>query len=98
MKSLSGLIERPWVWMAMGGLPPEQRSQARFEFTSPTAGAAYECALDGAGFSPCNSPRIVRVGKGRHNFQVRAVAAGLTDATPASHDWKVKKKKRKKRG
>ncbi len=75
-----------------------KRKQARFEFSSPSVGATFECALDGKGFSACNSPRILRVRKGKHNFQVRAIAGGMTDATPASYDWTVKKKKKRKNG
>jgi hypothetical protein len=80
-------------------LTPKAKStqkEARFEFNSDQVGATFECSLDGAGFSTCNAPRILRVGTGSHNFQVRAVNSGLTDATPASYDWKVVKKKHKK--
>ena len=72
--------------------------RARFEFSSFTAGATFECALDGATFAPCSSPHTVKVAKGKHRFQVRAVASGLTDGTPASYRWTVKKKKKKKGG
>ncbi|MFN8150702.1 MAG: hypothetical protein U0R24_06190 [Solirubrobacterales bacterium] len=80
---------------------PKKRTKSKrvaFEFNSSTAGATFECALDGAAFAPCASPLTVKAGKGKHNFQVRAVASGLTDATPASYGWTVKKKKGKKGG
>lgn len=39
--------------------------------------------------------RTLKVGKGKHTFQVRAKdAAGNVDPSPAVDDWKVKKKKR----
>jgi len=34
------------------------------------------------------------VGKGKHTFVVRASANGFTDASPASDEWKDKRKKR----
>jgi hypothetical protein len=66
--------------------------QAQFSFTSNTAGATFECSLDGEPFSGCVSPSILPVGKGAHNFQVRAVAGGLTDQSPATYGWVVKSK------
>ena len=73
-----------------------KKKQARFEFSSSEAGASFECVLDGGPFEPCNSPKIIKVSKGEHNFQVRARdAAGNADGTPATLDWKVKKKKKK---
>jgi hypothetical protein len=71
------------------------QKQARFEFGSDQQVATFECSLDGGGFAVCNSPRILSVGKGQHNFQVRALNSGLTDATPAAYDWRVVKKKHK---
>ena len=52
--------------------------------------------LDGAAFAPAASPDTVKVKKGKHNFEVRAKdAAGNVDSSPASDDWKVKKKKKR---
>jgi hypothetical protein len=45
----------------------------------------------------CASPYTIKVKKGKHTFQVRAIdQAGNVDGTPATDDWKVKKKKKKK--
>jgi hypothetical protein len=72
------------------------RKQATFEFTSSEPGSAFECSLDGAAFAPCTSPDTLTVKKGRHSFEVRAKdAAGNVDGSPASDDWKVKKKRKK---
>ena len=38
--------------------------------------------------------RPMKVKKGKHHFEVRATAKGQTDASPATDDWKVKKKKK----
>jgi hypothetical protein len=88
-------------------LPPETTITARpkdktkkrtatFEFTSDEPGSNFECSIDGKAFA-CTSPVIAKVSKGRHVFQVEATdQAGNTDATPATDDWKVKKKRKKK--
>ncbi len=76
-----------------------KKKRAKFEFngTDARAVAAFQCSLDGAAFAPCSSPFTTKVKKGKHEFRVRAVdAAGNVDPTPASYDWKVKKKKKKK--
>lgn len=86
----------PDTTIAKGPKKRTKSKRAVFEFNSSTVGATFECALDGAAFASCPSPQSVRVGKGKHSFQVRAVASGLTDSTPASYDWTVKKKKGKK--
>jgi hypothetical protein len=71
-----------------------RRKRAKFAFTATDATATFECELDGGGFKPCSSPAKVKVGRGRHVFEVRAVNAAGPDDTPATWRWKVKKKKR----
>ncbi len=72
----------------------KKRAKATFEFSSSEANVSFECSLDGQPFVPCTSPDTVKVKKGKHTFSVRARdTAGNVDATPASDDWKVKKKK-----
>ncbi len=63
-----------------------------FRFSSPTPGATFECQLDAGPFRACSSPYLLRAGKGRHTFAVRATAGGQTDASAASAGWRVKKK------
>jgi hypothetical protein len=75
-----------------------KKKQATFEFTGNDARvvATFECRVDDAPFRPCASPFTVKVKKGKHTFEVRAIdAAGNADPTPASDGWKVKKKKKK---
>jgi hypothetical protein len=74
-----------------------KKKTATFEFTASEPGATFECSLDGGPFAACSSPDTIKVKKGKHHFEVRAKDAGNNvDATPASDDWKVKKKKKKK--
>ena len=74
-----------------------RRKRATFEFsgTDARAVAGFECSLDGGPFAACTSAHTVKVKKGKHTFSVRATdAAGNADASPATDDWKVKKKRR----
>jgi hypothetical protein len=73
------------------------KSKATFTFSSPRAGASFECALDDLGFSPCSSPSTFRrLTPGKHRFRVRAISAdGLVDASPAEQAFKVKRKRHK---
>ena len=75
-----------------------KKKQATFEFTGTDARAvaSFECSLNGAPFTSCTSPLTVKGKKGKNSFAVRAKdAAGNVDPTPATFDWKVKKKKKK---
>ena len=72
-----------------------KRKQAEFEFISSEPGSSFECAQDGSPFAACTSPLIRKVGKGKHAFQVRAIdAVGNVDGTPATAQWKVKRKRK----
>ena len=86
----------PDTTITKGPKAKTRKKKAKFKFTSPTAGATFECSLDGKPYEPCTSPEKLRVKRGKHSFEVRALAAGLTDATPASDKWKVKRKRKKK--
>ncbi len=61
-----------------------QRHSASFALES-APGAAFQCSLDGAAFSPCASPvSYDGVAPGAaHVFRARAVAGGVPDPTPA---------------
>ena len=77
----------------------DEEEDATFEFsgTDARAVAGFECSLDGGAFAACTSPHTVKVKKGKHTFSVRATdQAGNVDGSPATFDWKVKKKKKKK--
>ena len=79
--------------------PKTKRKKATFEFTGTDARAlaGFECSLDGGAFAACTSPHTVQVKRGKHTFAVRAVdAVGNVDASPATDDWKVKRKKKRR--
>ena len=80
------------------GLPKKRRgghSYVSFESSEP--GSTFRCALDHAALEPCSSPKDYRrLKSGIHTFTVVAIdPSGNADPTPASEDWKVKKKKKK---
>jgi hypothetical protein len=75
-----------------------KKRTARFSFTSTEPGSTFRCKLDDGPFEPCSSPFSTKVKKGKHSFEVQATdAAGNTDPTPATQNWTVKKKKKKKK-
>jgi hypothetical protein len=75
----------------------KRKVDVRFAFTSSEAGSSFSCSLDGAAAKACTSPFEVRVGEGRHNFNVVATdASGNVDATPAIASFTVKRKHRHK--
>lgn len=66
------------------GVVSGPRHSASFALFSGAPGASFECALDGAAFSPCASPvSLAGLAAGSsHVFAARAVDAGLVDPTP----------------
>ncbi len=68
-----------------------------FRFRSSVPGSGFECKVDGASFRPCASPFTTKpLSFGPHSVRIRAVAAGLTDLSPARSGFRVKKPKRKR--
>ena len=79
----------------------KKKAKARWEFVSSEPGSTFQCSLDGDPFEHCTSPEIEKLKakpKARkHEFDVRSVdAAGNIDPTPASDEFKIKRKKKKK--
>jgi hypothetical protein len=75
----------------------KKKARVKFRFSSPTAGASFQCALTKlkgkktkpAGFKGCKSPKVYRLRPGRYRFQVRAVSGGVPDPTPAVRKFKI---------
>jgi Ca2+-binding RTX toxin-like protein len=76
----------------------KKKAKVTFAFSSSETGSSFECTLDGESLGKCSSPISVKVKKGEHVFTVAATdAAGNTDATPAKAEFKVVKKKKKRK-
>jgi hypothetical protein len=60
-------------------------------FSSPDAGATFECALDDADYATCESPlTLTNLTEGPHQVAVRAIdPAGNADPSPAYATWHV---------
>lgn len=71
---------------------PSTSAAASFGYSSNEPGSSFECALDGAAFTPCPATGIGYSGlaSGAHSFQVRAVdPSGNADPTPAGYSFDV---------
>jgi streptogramin lyase len=73
-----------------------KRAAVRLGFSSPNAGASFECRLvrvaKGARtppFAACSSPRAYRLLPGRYRFEVRATLKGAVDKSPATAAFRV---------
>lgn len=64
---------------------------ASFSFSASESGSAFQCALDGAAWSPCTSPATYGgLAASAHTFAVRAIdGAGNADPSPATRSWTV---------
>ncbi len=77
------------VVMASAPAPITDLRYAYFRFTAEDAGG-YECALDGADFSPCASPLFdPALSIGNHVLRVRAVADSGEFGETVNHHWTV---------
>ena len=63
----------------------KRKHKVGFAFSASTAGATFECSVDGKAFKACASGLKLRLKVGKHTFAVRALASGLTDPTPAAY-------------
>jgi hypothetical protein len=68
-----------------------ESTEASFSLDSDEPGSSFECSLDGAEFTACESPRdYTDLAVGAHEFRARAIdAAGNVDSSPASFEWTV---------
>ncbi len=71
----------------------KRKHKVAFRFSSATAGATFECSIDGKAFKACTSGHKFKLKVGRHTFAVRALALGMTDPTPATYRFRIKRKR-----
>src|SRR5207245_1016940 len=68
---------------------PSNNASPSFSFSSE-AGATFQCALDGAAFATCTSPKSYSsLADGSHTFQVKATDTAGNTGTAASYTWTV---------
>ena len=72
----------------------KRKAKVAFSFSSAAAGATFECSVDAKPFAACTSGTTFKAKVGKHTFSVRAVSAGGVDPSPATYEFKVKKKSR----
>jgi dipeptidyl aminopeptidase/acylaminoacyl peptidase len=88
----------PETTIVTGPRKRTRKTRARFQFVSSEPGSTFQCTRDGRPIQACVSGLVLKVKKGKHRFEVRAVdQAGNADPTPAADRWKVKRKKRRHR-
>jgi hypothetical protein len=87
----------PSAQITKGPKDKTKKKTATFEFggTDARAIASFQCKLDAGAFAACTSPHTVKVKKGKHTFQVQAIDLAGNVGSPATDDWKVKKKDKK---
>jgi len=87
----------PDTRISKGPKKKTKSAKAKFEFSSTESGSTFECAVDKGAFKACTSPLTVKVKKGKHTLQVRALdSAGNVDASPSTSSWTYKKKRKRK--
>jgi streptogramin lyase len=80
-----------------------KRATAKFRFSTTSVGASFECRLvrlpgkkakasKVVPFAACKSPKTYHLVPGKYRFEVRAVLAGVPDATPAKRSFQVIRK------
>lgn len=86
-----------------------RKAKVKFRFSSPDAGATFECRLTAVAtngkqppkraisFAACSSPKTYKLKPGSYRFEVRAVVAGAADPTPAKRSFKVVRVAKKRR-
>ncbi len=80
------------------------KAKVIFKFSASLPGSSFQCSLTKlpkpkkgkkakkpktAPFAGCKSPKSYKLAPGKYSFQVRAVAAGGADASPAKQTFKV---------
>jgi thermitase len=85
-------IHRPETTISSAPAMSTKSTVASFSFIADEP-ATFSCSQDGAGFSPCTSPKALSdLSAGSHSFRVAAIdTAGNEDPTPASYSFTVQR-------
>ncbi len=80
----------PDTTITSGPSNPTTSTSASFAFSSSKSGSTFQCKLDSGSYAACTSPKsYTNLSRATHTFSVRATAAGLTDASPATQTWTI---------
>ena len=92
----AGDATAPTAQITNGPKNKTKKKTATFEFNGSDARAiaSFQCSVDGKQFATCSSPHTVKVKKGKHTFQVRAVDEAGNVGAPATDTWKRKKRRK----
>ncbi|MGH2960905.1 MAG: hypothetical protein ACRDL3_01725 [Solirubrobacterales bacterium] len=75
----------------------KRKKRVRFKFVSSEPDSKFRCVVDDGLGEACRSPYRHRFRRGRHDFEVQAIdSAGNADPTPATLDFKLKRKHKRK--
>lgn len=73
----------------------KRRASLQFLASGGSGPATFECRLDAKPFRLCSPPKVYKhLKRGKHVFEVRATAGGLTDPTPAKRKFRIGPKHR----
>jgi hypothetical protein len=93
----SGLATYAWTidtvhpLVTVTDAPPllTNQTNASFSFVANKPASTYQCALDGAAFAACSSPKLYSgLANGSHTFTVRAIWLALV-GPPTAYTWTV---------
>jgi hypothetical protein len=74
-----------------------KKKKVRFKFVSSEPGSVFRCDTDEDLPAACRSPYKRRFPRGKHDFEVVAIdAAGNADPTPATVEFRVKRKRKRR--
>jgi N-acetylneuraminic acid mutarotase len=81
----------PQTFLTTKPTNPSRSNSANFIFTCRPGPCTYECNLDNAGFSPCQTPKTyTRLSYRFHNFKVRAISEfGNIDPNSRDYTWRI---------
>jgi hypothetical protein len=70
---------------------PTNQTSASFSFTDTQSGVTFECALDGAAYAACTSPKTYAgpLSAGSHSFAVRAKDGNGIYSTSTATTWTI---------